>query len=68
MIPQQDSKIDLLDSASAVKKKVKKAFCEEGNVTDNGVLAFAKFVIFPVLAIKGINGKINVRKKQPDIL
>lgn len=42
----EDSKIDLLDSAAAVKKKLKKAFCEPGNVADNGVLSFAKHVIF----------------------
>merc|ERR1712154_15074 len=28
--------------------KLKKAFCEPGNITDNGVLSFCKFVIFPV--------------------
>merc|ERR1711862_814711 len=33
-------------------KKLKKAFCEPGNITDNGVLSFCKFVIFPV-ALKG---------------
>lgn len=46
---EEDSKIDLLDSAAVVKKKLKKAFCEPGNVADNGILAFAKFVIFPVV-------------------
>lgn len=45
----EDSKIDLLDSASAVKKKLNKAFCEEGNIEENGLLAFAKFVIFSIL-------------------
>merc|ERR1719361_1879950 len=44
-----DSKIDLLDNASAVKKKLKKAFCEPGNITDNGILSFSKYVIFPVV-------------------
>merc|ERR1719317_64355 len=43
-----DSKIDLLDGPNDVKKKLKKAFCEEGNITDNGLLSFAKFVIFPI--------------------
>lgn len=43
---EEDSKIDILDSPSAVKKKLKKAFCEPGNVTENGLLAFAKHVIF----------------------
>ena len=30
-----------------IKKKLKKAFCEPGNIIDNGVLSFCKFVIFP---------------------
>jgi len=41
-----DSKIDLLDSPATVKKKLKKAFCEPGNIVENGLLAFAKHVIF----------------------
>ncbi|XP_076241793.1 tyrosyl-tRNA synthetase isoform X1 [Calliopsis andreniformis] len=45
---EEDSKIDLLDNAAVVKKKLKKAFCEPGNVTDNGVLSFTKHVIFPL--------------------
>jgi len=55
---EEDSKIDLLDSAAAVKKKLKKAFCEPGNTTDNGVLSFCKYVIFPV-ALKGDQFTIN---------
>lgn len=43
-----DSKIDLLDSPAVVKKKLKKAFCEPGNLEENGVLAFVKHVIFPL--------------------
>lgn len=46
---EEDSKIDLLDNPSNVKKKLKKAFCEPGNITDNGVLSFTKFVIFPMM-------------------
>ncbi|XP_075160705.1 tyrosyl-tRNA synthetase [Haematobia irritans] len=43
---EQDSKIDLLDSPANVKKKLKKAFCEPGNVADNGLLSFVKHVLF----------------------
>jgi tyrosyl-tRNA synthetase len=43
---EEDSKIDLLDTPAAVKKKLKKAFCEPGNVADNGILAFVKHVLF----------------------
>ena len=42
---EADSKIDLLDSASSIKKKLKKAFCEPGNIKDNGVLSFCKVKI-----------------------
>ncbi|CAF3240923.1 unnamed protein product [Rotaria socialis] len=45
----EDSKIDLLDTADQIKKKLKKAFCEPGNIETNGVLAFCKSVIFPLL-------------------
>uniref|UniRef100_A0A2I9LPW5 Tyrosine--tRNA ligase n=1 Tax=Centruroides hentzi TaxID=88313 RepID=A0A2I9LPW5_9SCOR len=45
---EEDSKIDLLDNPSAVKKKLKKAFCEPGNLEENGVLAFVKYVLFPL--------------------
>lgn len=43
---EEDSKIDLLDNPATVKKKLKKAFCEPGNVAENGVLAFVKHVLF----------------------
>ena len=32
------------------------AFCEEGNIEENGVLAFAKFVIFSVLETRHQTG------------
>ncbi|RUS69276.1 hypothetical protein EGW08_022964 [Elysia chlorotica] len=45
---EEDSKIDLLDSPAQIKKKLKKAFCEPGNITDNGILSFCKHVLFPL--------------------
>merc|ERR1712226_1440925 len=56
-----DSKIDLLDTPKALEKKLKKASCEPGNITDNGVLSFCKFVIFPV-ALKG--GKFIITRDE----
>lgn len=50
---EEDSKIDLLDPPAAIKKKIKKAFCEPGNITDNGVLSFTKHVLFPLLKGQG---------------
>ncbi|KAL3283647.1 hypothetical protein HHI36_006786 [Cryptolaemus montrouzieri] len=46
---EDESKIDLLDSAANVKKKLKKAFCEPGNIENNGCLSFVKHVIMPLL-------------------
>ncbi|XP_046910617.2 LOW QUALITY PROTEIN: tyrosyl-tRNA synthetase [Dermatophagoides farinae] len=43
---EEDSKIDLLDSAEDVKRKIKRAFCEPGNIEDNGILSFFKHVLF----------------------
>lgn len=54
---EEDSKIDLLDSPEDVKRKIKRAFCEPGNVDENGVLAFFKHVLF------SLNEKIVVMKK-----
>uniref|UniRef100_A0A336M0W8 Tyrosine--tRNA ligase n=1 Tax=Culicoides sonorensis TaxID=179676 RepID=A0A336M0W8_CULSO len=43
---EEDSKIDILDSPANVKKKIKRAFCEPGNITDNGLLSFTKHVLY----------------------
>merc|ERR1719415_33446 len=59
----EDSKIDLLDSAASLKKKLKKAFCEPGNITDNGILSFCKYVIIPV-ALKGESFTIKRSEKN----
>ena len=45
---EEDSKIDLLDDESVLKLKLDKSVCIDGVVQDNGLLAFAKFVIFPI--------------------
>jgi len=47
-----NSKIDFLDSPADIKKKIKAAFCEEGNVEDNGILAFAKAVLIPISRLR----------------
>lgn len=45
----EESIIDLLDTPASIKKKLKKAFCEPGNLEENGVLAYVKYIIFPLL-------------------
>ncbi|KAI4817465.1 hypothetical protein KUCAC02_010865 [Chaenocephalus aceratus] len=48
---EEESKIDLLDSAGDVKKKLKSAFCEPGNIENNGVLSFVQYVVFPLRGV-----------------
>jgi tyrosyl-tRNA synthetase len=50
---EPESKIDLLDTPTEVKEKLRKAFCKPGNVENNGVLAFCKHAIFPLLKGEG---------------
>ena len=47
-----DSKIDFLDPPDAVRRKIRKAFCEEGNVADNGVLSFVEAVLIPISELR----------------
>ncbi|ORX67918.1 tyrosyl-tRNA synthetase [Linderina pennispora] len=59
-----DSKIDLLDDAKAVQKKLKKAFCEEGNIENNGVLSFVRYVLFPISHLR--DGKAEFVISRPE--
>tara|TARA_Y100000310_G_scaffold331882_1_gene406330 strand:+ start:1502 stop:2521 length:1020 start_codon:yes stop_codon:yes gene_type:complete len=47
------SKVDLLDGKKSVEKKIRGAYCEEGVVEENGVLAFLKNVVMVVKQDKG---------------
>jgi len=47
-----NSKIDILDPPELVRKKLKLAFCEEGNVEDNGVLSFVQAVLIPISQLR----------------
>ncbi|KAJ1732320.1 Tyrosine--tRNA ligase cytoplasmic [Coemansia biformis] len=59
-----NSKIDLLDSKKAVKDKIGHAFCELGNITDNGVLQFAKAVLFPASGMRTGTPEFVVTRKE----
>lgn len=48
ILQEEDDQIDILDGPKQVKKKLGKAFCEPGNVSDNGVLPILKNIIFPL--------------------
>ncbi|KDR82350.1 hypothetical protein GALMADRAFT_237612 [Galerina marginata CBS 339.88] len=47
-----NSKIDFLDTPETIRKKLKSAFCEEGNVEGNGVLAFVEAVLIPISRLR----------------
>lgn len=57
-----NAKIGLLDDEKDVRKKIKTAFCEEGKVEGNGVLAFVKAVLIPIsqLRVEHIKGERSV--------
>ncbi|KAJ6589077.1 tRNA synthetases class I-domain-containing protein [Mycena capillaripes] len=52
-----NSKIDFLDAPEVVRKKIKAAFCEEGNIAENGILAFVKAVLIPVSELRLENAR-----------
>eukprot|EP00049_Salpingoeca_infusionum_P018046 m.355494 g.355494 ORF g.355494 m.355494 type:complete len:523 (-) comp17264_c0_seq1:499-2067(-) len=58
-----DSKIDLLDSPAQVKKKIKKVFCEQGNIEKNPLLEWIKSVIFLIRS----DFPLLVRDQEPKI-
>jgi tyrosyl-tRNA synthetase len=43
------SKVNLTDDADAIQEKLNKAYCPQGQVDDNGVLEYVRFLVFPVL-------------------
>jgi len=47
-----DSKIDLIEPAEVVRKKLKKAFCPPKQVDGNGVLSFVEHVLLPASKFK----------------
>lgn len=59
-----DSKVDLLDSEKAVVAKLKKAFCEEGNIVDNPILAFLKSVVFPIKSLSCDSYKFVITRPE----
>ncbi|OAG31675.1 tyrosyl-tRNA synthetase [Nematocida displodere] len=61
---EENSKIGLTDEDGAIKKKISKAFCEEGNVAVNGVLSLIKSLILPLLDQKGEVFAIEVFKTK----
>ena len=59
-----DSKIDLLDPADTVAKKIKKAVAAPKVVEENGLLAFVEYVLLPAAALKGKKEFIVERERD----
>ncbi|KAK9486426.1 tRNA synthetases class I-domain-containing protein [Lipomyces starkeyi] len=49
------SKIDLLDNAKTVNKKIASAFCAPGVVEGNGLIAFVEYVLLPISKLSVTN-------------
>jgi tyrosyl-tRNA synthetase len=61
---EPDSKVDLLDSKKDLSKKLKKAFCEEGNVENNPILSFLKAVVFPAKSLTNPNYEFLIQRPE----
>ncbi|KAH7724955.1 tyrosyl-tRNA synthetase [Aphelenchoides avenae] len=51
---EENTKIDLLDPSDVVSRKIETAFCPKGNTAENGVLAFYRFVVYPIIQPKPV--------------
>lgn len=47
------SKIGIHDSPEEVQDKINKAYCPQGEVEDNGVLEYARYLLFPIFEQDG---------------
>ena len=64
-----DSKIDILDTPDAVKKKLKKAYAAPKEVAGNGLISFVEYVLLPVSALKTRGkGKFAVERREGEPL
>ncbi|RMZ82099.1 hypothetical protein DV737_g2175, partial [Chaetothyriales sp. CBS 132003] len=49
---EPDSKIDILDSAEVVRKKLRKAYAAAKEVQGNGIISFVEYVLLPLSALR----------------
>ncbi|KAL2821498.1 tRNA synthetases class I-domain-containing protein [Aspergillus granulosus] len=54
------SKIDLIDDAATIHKKISKAFCAPREVEGNGVLAFIRYVLLPYSELRSVDGRPSI--------
>jgi tyrosyl-tRNA synthetase len=53
------SKINLTDDDEAVAERIQAAYCPAGEVEDNGVLEYLRYLVFPVLAERGESFRVE---------
>ena len=64
-----DSKIDILETPEAVKKKLRKAYAAPKEVEGNGLISFVEYVLLPASALKTKGkGKFVVERKEGEPL
>jgi tyrosyl-tRNA synthetase len=59
-----DSKIDILDTAEVVRKKVKKAYAAAQELEGNGMISFVEYVLLPVSALQSRDGTPRLEVEQ----
>ena len=63
---EPESKIDILDDAEMVKKKLKKAKAVPKEVEGNGLISFVEYVLLPINALNSKDGKGEFVVEQGD--
>lgn len=58
-----NSKISIHDSTEEIEEKINEAFCPQGEVEENGVLEYARYLVFPILERKGEEFKVERPEK-----
>ena len=57
---QAASKVNLTDTPEEVAEKIDDAYCPQGEVEDNGVLEYVRYLVFPVLEERGDSFTVEV--------
>jgi len=56
-----NSKIDVLDDATSVTNKIKKAYAQTGVAEGNGLIAFIEYVLLPISSLQSSDGKASIK-------
>ncbi|KKK13125.1 tyrosyl-tRNA synthetase [Aspergillus ochraceoroseus] len=61
---EEDSKIDLLELADSIRKKIRKAQAAPREIENNGILAFVQYVLFPAMALKSPTPEFRISRER----